>query len=136
MKRGMKRLIYFAIATLLIVTPAVCFGRSPQAIGEMVHLGAATPNPASPAQGRRSLSGARTAHDRTAASGAVVNYHWKSSEQPAKRARAQNAAKGGGAVQERPDAVIYGADAPDESDTVAKQPKAKAAPAKGTGPGC
>lgn len=142
MKLGMKRLIYCAIAILLMGTPAVCFGRSPQAIGEMVHLGAATPSsPASPARGRSNLPGAgartsRTARDRNAASGGVVNYHWKSSEEPTKKARAQNAAKKGGAIQEQRDAVIYGADAPDESDTLAKQPKAQAAPAKATGPGC
>jgi hypothetical protein len=44
----MKRLIYCVMAALLISAPGLCFGRSPQALGEMLQLGPKAPTPTQP----------------------------------------------------------------------------------------
>ncbi|MGC2160840.1 MAG: hypothetical protein WA634_02925 [Silvibacterium sp.] len=131
----MKRLIYCVLPTLLVGTPALCFARSPQAIGEMVHIGAATSKPVSPAPGgaislRRAGRRSRAATNRTVKSGEVMNLHWGASEMRTSRAGARKSAQKGGAEQARPAFVIYGADSSDDSDSAAKTLKPQAAPAK------
>lgn len=128
-RSGMKRLIYGILAGLLVCAPAPCFGRSPQAIGEMVQIQPKVPAPSMP--GNNALISRQPAVKRTNASGTsgtsqIITVGRSHYRLPAKKTTAD---------PNEPEFVIYGSDAPNDADvkndaSTGQSQKPQAAPAK------
>lgn len=120
----MKRLIYGILAGLLVCAPAPCFGRSPQAIGEMVQIQPKAPAPSLPAN--KALISRQPTVKGISGTSQIITVGRSHYQLPAKKPTAD---------PNQPEFVIYGSDAPNDADvkndaSTGQSQKPQAAPAK------
>jgi hypothetical protein len=123
-RSGMKRLIYGILAGLLVCAPVPCFGRSPQAIGEMVQIQPKVPAPS--LAGNKALISRQPTVKGTSGTSQIITVGRSHYRLPAKKTTAD---------PNQPEFVIYGSDAPSDADvkndaSTGQSQKPPAAPAK------